>query len=241
MRESRTYGSVRAKPNGGATRPCRSGPPRYVVQPGDRRIFFLTREGEALRSAADVMDYTIFVATGSHPDLKTSGKSFGDLLSEILLSPGKGYNSAALQHSLPNYCSIADYFGSREKNVSYLKQIMNSAGRELRTATCFYLAENYAGQYGCLVGLRNDAELSAEIRSEAEQRWVSCRHRGELLKPALRRFPLQAFSFLFSDSLYAVRRELQLLLDDPDPEVRALSCRAIRLNYPEPEPRCRAR
>ena len=217
-----------------------SGPPRYRVAVGERRIFFLTRDGGQLRSMGDVLDYTLLVTTGPHPELRLADKQpLGDLISEVLLSPNPGYDSVALQHALRQYCSVSDHFNSRCKTVFLLRKLMDFGDPDLRVAACLYLAENYAGQYSCLLELRSNPGLSPEIRARVDQDWTARRRGNAALKSALKHFPLQAFASIpFPDSMYAIRDELRLLLDDPDPEIRAISCRVLKQHYPEPESRC---
>jgi hypothetical protein len=215
-----------------------SGPPRYRVTPGERRIFFLTQEDGQLRSAGDILDYTLLVTTGRHPRQKPD-EPLGDRIAEILLSPNPGYDSNALKHVLREYCPISDHLSSRENTVFLLKKLVSSGDQELHVAGCLYLAENYSGQYGCLVELLSLPGLSAEARARIDKDWNAALQSDAALKDVLRHYPLQAFSSIpFPDSLYAVRGELRLLLDDPDREIQALSCRALHQFYSEQEPRC---
>jgi len=220
--------------------PGYGGPPLYRVSIGDRRVFFLVREMGELRSAADVFDYTLFVASGSHKDLPFGKDTpLGDVIAEVLLSLGDGYDSADMRSILPLSCRVLDQLSSRRHTVALLRKLLEARDRDLAVATCLYLSENYNGQYGCLSDLLSSQGLDAPLRAQAEKILNAARDRSADLKLRLRQFPLYAFSSSpFPDSLETIRQELTFLLDDRDPEMRSIACGELTRTYPYPEPRC---
>ena len=216
------------------------GPPRFHVSPGERRVFFLTRELGHLRSVGDVVDYTLFVASGSHAQFKQMPESsIGYSIASVMLSLGERYSSSEMGASLPLTCPVSDHLTSRKNTVDLLKLLMQSPDKDLATSACLYLAANYGGQHRCLAEVLASSATDSIVRSQAERIAKDCWRRTEYLRRSLQRFPLQAFSDIpVPDSLQAIREELELLLDDPDEQIRGLACDALRRSYPEPEAAC---
>ncbi len=96
------------------------GPPRYVPAEGQRRVFFLVREGSSLRSVGDVRDYTLKVSSGFHRSSSLDGLSFGQRLASVLLTPGEGYHSRDFAISLGQ----AEYVSDRVAGSRYTDELL---------------------------------------------------------------------------------------------------------------------
>lgn len=224
------------------------GPPPYRVTPGDRRVFFLTEDRGEYRSAGDVRDYTLPVWSGLHRNIPTvkdvrgaywtlhRSDGVGDRISAVLLELGENYSLEGMVHDLSSMAHISETLSTRKATVGRLQKLLG-LGREppIRVAACLLLSERYPGQYGCLSILANDESLPADARNQVAAMQAKLRDSNARLKLELRKRPLYAFHI---DSIVGVRDELELLLDDPDPELRQLACAVLRQNFRSRHVRC---
>ena len=217
-----------------------SGPPLYQVAPGNRCLFFLTRDGEILRSSGDVLDYTLRLRSGRHSQLIFDHPAdVGDTIAQLLLGLGTDYDSEGMARNLRFMASISDHLATRVRTVNLLERLTDKGGvpSDIVNSACLVLAEGYYGHYACLNQIRDSPSFSVEVRKNAAD--LLAKHTAEMtiLKQWLATYPLQAFSKApFPDSLARTRQELELLLTCPDTVVRHLACSALRRNYPDPEP-----
>jgi hypothetical protein len=216
-----------------------SGPPRYEVGAGNRRIFFLTRDLGVLRSSGDVLDYTLHVASGSHRGLGLSS-DLGESISEILLGLGNEFDPDAMARSILRSAPSADRFSSRLNTVALLERLVSDRrAPRIGAEACFELAEFYYGHYGCLLRVQIDVTLPGEERQRATEMLTAQTQTNASLERMLQEYPLMAFSKApFPDSLYDICQELRMLTSDPEPTIRSLACAALRKNYPEPQREC---
>jgi hypothetical protein len=76
--------------------------------------------------------------------------------------------------------------------------------------------------------LERDASLAPALREQVLEMKSRRRHWDAILKDELRTQPMLAFSI---DSVAAIHDELELLLADPDPELRQLGCAVLRRDF----------
>jgi hypothetical protein len=206
----------------------------YEANPGSRYLFFLMRDGDALRSIGDVGEYSVRVFTGAHAEPSAGGEVTGTRVSRILLNPGDGADLDSLAKALSKYSNLADTWGSRPFSVQLLRELI-SRGEPVRAAACGVLVESYKGQYDCLEALAKDQNESLENRQEAlrklQEKGFERRSLLEALKdPAQLPVP---------DSLRKMREEYETLLFSSDPLLHDRACGALNRYFPrEAEPGC---
>ncbi len=224
------------------------GPSPYRVEPGDRSVFFLTPDSGQLRSVADVRGgYSLRVWSGMHKDFKRSespgeavtidGRAVGNDISAILLELGDGPDEGAMADALGTAAFVSDELASRKATVSRLRQLFSRAqDRSLKISACKLLSEQYAGQSGCLYELQNDLSFPSSERERVREILSKRKTWDARLKQELRTQPMYAFHI---DSVVVVRDELELLMADPDPELRRLACDVLRQNFPRTATACK--
>ncbi|MBL0159306.1 MAG: hypothetical protein IPP47_19670 [Bryobacterales bacterium] len=236
-----------------------TGPGRYRVEAGERRIFFLTWDDGVYRSAADVRgDYSLRVWSGLHrnfvrsepPDeenfFHSDSAGVGNDIATILLQLGEDYSREAMIGWLEMQQYVASVVSGRVRTAGLLRQLAaNSAELELSAAACLILAGQFPGQDACLAKYAEDQLLPAELRRKVREmvagrderklnviRWAK-RH------PVFGGFIAGSKMTPFPDSVAGLQAELTLMLDDSDREMRLLACEGLR-QLAEPEPRCQA-
>ena len=218
------------------------GPGLYRVAAGERAIFFLTVDDGQFRSAGDVRGgYSFGVGTGLHRGFRRSeppggtisgaldGRAVGDDISAILLELGEHPDSQALASTLGRAAYYSDELALRKATVRRLLKLVDNQDRSLSMRACLLLAEQYAGQSGCLTRFAQNPALSPSERKDIVEMQSRRKLADQRLKDVLRKQPMAAFGF---DSIVAVRDELELLTSDADPELRQLSCEVLRRNLP---------
>jgi hypothetical protein len=209
----------------------------FDARRGRRYILFLSRERGVLRSIGDVGSYTVPVLSGAHPSyVPTPDDPFSTglrrAIADILLTPGQGFEPSEFSQDIAYARLIADQLGSRPYTVQLLSNLLTQMG-PIRVAACFELAHSYYGHYGCLAELKEDSTLAPEIRRHAaEVLEEQIRSDGVLKRTLLDPATLDFGKMLRPDSRRANMEELQLILADPDPEVRKLACTALKRYFP---------
>jgi hypothetical protein len=218
------------------------GPGLYRVVAGERSIFFLTVDDGHFRSVGDLRGgYSFRVSTGLHRGFRRSeppgdaisggldGREVGDDISAILLELGDHPDSQALASTLGQAAYYSDELALRKATVRRLLKLVGDQDRSLSLRACLLLAEQYAGQSGCLSRFAQDPTLSPSERKDIVEMQSRRKLADQRLKGVLRKQPMAVFGF---DSVVAVRDELELLSGDPDPELRQLSCDVLRRDFP---------
>jgi len=218
-----------------------SGPPRYHLTPGERRIVFLANQSGRLRAVRDVLDYTIQVFSGEHEESSVQGRDIGESIANVLLTVGRNATSGAMARTMSEVSSVADQVTSRSHNVELLNALFSEkTDTHLSASACFELTARYYGQYGCLAEILTDMKFAPDLRKKAGGLLVKARRDTIALKRSLSTYPLLAFTKApRATDIGAVREELQMLLSDPDTSIRKAACAVLRLNYPESEIRCK--
>jgi hypothetical protein len=100
------------------------GVPRYIPEVGQRRIYFLTRDGNTYRSIGDVTNYNLPVRSGIHSSEPCRGTP-GCCIAEVLLVPGKDVDIGAFATYLDQDAYAASTLCSPQKARELLEQLMN--------------------------------------------------------------------------------------------------------------------
>jgi hypothetical protein len=210
--------------------------PRYRLmfeaEPGRRYIFFLCREGAALRSVGDVGEYSLKIFSGAHRNYRPPAKDAATAVQDILLKRGEGSDPAALVYGLQFSVVAANRWGSRLHAIQLLRELL-AEPEPVRSAACDQLVFWYSGQYSCLYRIRDDPAEPEAARDHAraalaKQGPKDARLIEMLRDPAGLDFPVIGRA----DSRRAVLEELESLLDSPNALVREEACVALARYYP---------
>lgn len=220
----------------------------FEAVPGSRYLFFLIRDRGVLRSIGDVGNYSIRVATGTHPAIQGRDPSeegpdienirLGRQMTEVLLTPGPGTDFEAMAGRLSTQACFAQGWISRLLVARILRKL-TSQPEPVGSAACAALTHDYYGQEDCLKALAEDVTRPAEIRETA----------SKLLKKQLADRPRlleslddPAESFYLAAAgaaLVQYREELQTMLLGTDAALHARICEILKRSYPNhAEPKC---
>ncbi|MEO8132001.1 MAG: hypothetical protein ABI822_33205 [Bryobacteraceae bacterium] len=209
----------------------------FEAKPGRRYIFFLSQEGQVLRSIGDVGDFTIPVFSGAHPgaaDLNGNPDpaQLAGRIADILLVSGTGFDAREFARNIVYARLAADRVGSREYTAHLLRDLLSQT-EPLRSAACYELVHSFYGQYQCLTNLSNDVSLDSGARERASRALEDEKRKELRLKEQLREPATLGFGkMLRPDSRIANLEELKIMLSAPDPEIHRLVCRAIQRYFP---------
>jgi hypothetical protein len=230
-----------------------SGPALLRIEPGQRRIFFLTIDSGQYRSVADLRnDYSIRVWSGFHMNCckpivpsdyftrRSPREQIGDSISDILLQLGENYDREGLIQWLDIQAYTASRLADRQRSAALLNELAADEHEPgIAAKACLVLSEQYYGQYGCLIRLEANAAVPSNLHLALAKMKIARVDWNARLKQRLRSYPMFAFEMSpFSDSIKGVRQELLMLVDDPDPELKTLACAILRQNYPKPPETC---
>jgi hypothetical protein len=168
-------------------------------------------------------------------------EQIGDSISQILLEVGDGYSRDGMIQWLDMQAYTVSRLSDRLKTAARLQQLVaNEHELGIAAKACLILSQQYYGQYGCLARFDVNPAVPPKLREEVSKVKTARVGWNARLKRRLERYPMLAFDLTpFPDSIAGVRQELQMLLDDPDAELRKLACAALRQNYPAPNDPCR--
>ncbi len=226
--------------------------PRYKhlfeAKPGSRYLFFLIRDRDVLRSVGDVGNYSIRVATGTHPGEQgvdpldegpdTQNLRLGRQMTEILLTPGQGAEPAVMAARLSTQACFAEDWSSRLL-VAQILRALTSQLEPVRSAACDVLTQHYYGQEDCLKSLAEDEKEPEVLRKAAsgllKEQLADRTQLIESLQNPAESFYLQGAG----DSPHRIREELQTMLLGTDTALHEQVCAALRLYFPhDEEPKC---
>lgn len=210
----------------------------FKAELGSRYLFFLTRDGDVLRSIGDVGDYSLRIATGRHTERPTGPEEIGKRMAEILLNPADGADLDLMANTLLGSSEAADYWGSRPFTVQLLRQLL-PLGEPIRSEACGVLVARYFGQYDCLRAIAGDTNEMAQHRQEASKELNEKSAERERLAEDLKDPAALAFMDFAGDSRHRLREEVQTLLFSEDSTQRQEACIALKRYFPsDPQPRC---
>jgi hypothetical protein len=234
--------TISAKNQGGWT-----GPAPLTIRAAERRMFFLTKDAGVYRSIGDGRnDYVLYVWSGRHEDVRRDESMaalysvpfrrdtvVGNAIAEILLNLGEGYDGSGMTSSLSWDTHLSSVLTTRKKTAARLHVLAANDGEpRVGAKACLILAEQFYGQYACLEKFMSNAALGMDVRKEMSEVQVKRLQWNRRLKEDLRKRPLAELHLGdFSDSLIGLREELELMLDDPDKELRQLACSHLTRNY----------
>jgi hypothetical protein len=99
------------------------GVPRYLPEIGQRRIYFLRRQGGIYRSIGDVLDYTLQVRSGLHRNTLCREKQPGCCIAELLLVPGEDLDVPSFVAGLITAKAEASFLCSDTQTRSLLREL----------------------------------------------------------------------------------------------------------------------
>jgi hypothetical protein len=216
--------------------------PRYKqlfeAVPGARYLFFLTRDRDVWRSIGDVGDYSIRLATGTHPQSMGENRDLGRRLTEILLIPQPDADLNLMAGRLHEYRIVAESWSFR-LFVAQLLRRLTSLPEPIRSEACGELTQYYHGQEDCLKALAEDTTETPEIRKLAADQWKrQLAERPQLLESLRDPAGLRYLTFV-GDSMRSFREELQTMLLGTDTALHERVCTALRRYFPhDPDPKC---
>lgn len=227
-----------------------SGPKLYQVIPGERRMFFLTRDRGSFRSVGDVRgDYTWMVWSGRHtkrypndaagafPEQVDTEKE-GAAIAEILLEPGLESDPDAMAGELPRSTSFLNEITSPATIVGHLRKLIHSTvPLKLRLAACQELNDSFQVETTCLTELAQLAGLDGAIRAQIAEKSARQIRWRKALKQSLQTAPMDLVPYM---SAKPVREWFNLLTADPDPEIRRLACGALVREFAVTPPPCQS-
>jgi hypothetical protein len=117
------------------------GPPEYVPVAGVRRMFFLTREGDIIRSIGDIRDYTLRIPSGYHDRRSLEDLSFGQRVAAVLLTPGEGYDSHSFVVRMGEAQYVSDQVASSAYTDMLLRRLQSGRDQELSREATELLAD----------------------------------------------------------------------------------------------------
>lgn len=119
--------------------------PKFWLQPGQRRIFFATKQRNNYRSIGDYLDYTEWVHSGK-PAVTTIPQDIdaGHLIARILLTPGIGLNETEFAGSLVDAKMAAEAFSTAGITANLLTKLVSHPTERVRTEACRILVTHYA-------------------------------------------------------------------------------------------------
>ena len=172
--------------------------------------------------------------------LHTGDTEIGNSIADVLLELGDGYKAAGVINTLNSVAYLSSTLSTRKKTAARLQRLVaNEREPGIGAEACLLLAEQYYGQYACLGKFLGNTSLTMDTHKQLAEMHSKRLLWNKRLKHDLQASPLHAFSMAtFPDSIFAVREELELLLDDPDAELRQLACSTLKQNYPDSEARC---
>lgn len=101
------------------------GVPRYIPTVGQRRIYFLKRDNGRYRSVGDVLDYTVRVSSGKHPEDFCSNETPGCCIAELLLIPQEGIDPGWFVVDMVSAQYIAEVLCSHRKSQELLRNLVH--------------------------------------------------------------------------------------------------------------------
>ena len=211
----------------------------FKADPGERYLFFLTRDGDVLRSIGDVGEFSIPINSGRHVESRIEPGDISQLIAKILLAPGDGADLDRMAQTLPAASQAVESWGSRLIAAQLLRRLL-VMGEPLRSMACGVLVERFRGQIDCLEAIADDPDEPASIRSEAAKESREKSALREQFLEGLKDPAERSFADFAGDSRHRMREELEMfLLNEKDRVQHERVCTALKRYFPwEAEPKC---
>ena len=145
------------------------GPSFNVIEPRERAIFFLVRDGSVLRATNDVYLSHATVRAGRHPGLPRSATPLKQTIAEALLIPGPGTETERYRGFLHSAKALSLGLVGRGETVALLESLLKNRNAQFRGGACIALAEFPIGERQCLPALIGDSEALPQDRVRAEE------------------------------------------------------------------------
>jgi hypothetical protein len=188
--------------------------PYYLLNPGERYIISLRREGAILRSWADGSQLKIWLHSGSHSQNELPlERGVRRTIAYIIMTPGADCDPSAFASDLlaPTYVW---------EDPAYMNQLLHKLethpNRKIRELACIESAMNFGYRPKCLEQARNSPD--SYIRERAETYLKEDSHLGKLLKSN----PAGLFSRNWTDYMSGM---YEIYTEDIRPDIRKDACR----------------
>lgn len=99
---------------------------RYIPAVGQRRVYFLRKDGEVLRLIGDVADYTLGVSGGPPQHDICKSLTPGCCLSQLLMTPGVTPDPDTFAHDLGTSVAVTEILCSTPLAESLLSKLVYS-------------------------------------------------------------------------------------------------------------------
>ena len=129
---------------------------------GNRRVFFLTREEDGMRTMLDVGGSTIGLSTGKPGlDIATlADTSIEEKIAKLLLTPTPEANDESFAKAIHDAVSDAIALVGDTKTSFLLRALLNHRSSIVRATACLELADYFEGQYSCIEVVLRDPSFS---------------------------------------------------------------------------------
>lgn len=124
--------------------------PKFWLQAGERRMFFVEQHQGVFRAVGDYLNYTEQVYSGKHlQQVLEADEKMGEIIARILLQPGQGMNEDVFSSNLFGASQIADQFATPAYSRELLEQLTKHRNEKLRSKACYILAKFYGDPNLC--------------------------------------------------------------------------------------------
>lgn len=213
--------------------PLKGGSSPDFVNPGMRSVFFLDRDGTALRSTIDVVQSRLGLPPGNAQDrVLKSDMTVEEKIAHSLL-PLTGANPEALARSLPNSVYYAVELIGKTGTTRLLRDVISRSVGVLGISACLELSARFPGQEYCLRDLLRQPSTDVEMKRRAERQLTTSLRRDAAIKKALQSDPENWLnSHARSQRRADVLDEISLLAMHGDPKIRQLACGLMAQKFP---------
>jgi hypothetical protein len=218
------YSSSNTATLGGGVRTCE-------FRVNERRLVFLMRESETLRTVSDVTDCGSRVYSGSHKHGQLPWQ-FEKALATVMLVPEAGIDVEKFVSHLQDSLEEVQRLTSRAVTAKFLIDLTRSSDSRISAAACLRLAENFQSTTGCLDDLESSVNTSEEIRARARELSKRIKMFWSSIQKPLITGSLTAFPRMSPVGQHALLDEIKVYSLSPDPVVHAAACALIKREFP---------
>jgi hypothetical protein len=144
------------------------GPAPNIIQPQQRSLFFLKKEGQILRATNDAYLSHTAIVTGSRPVQTVSeNQAIRRELARILLLPGEHVDPSQYVKSLYREREYAFHLVGETETAELLRALLQNANGSIRGRACILLNTPPLNQKSCLGRIRDDVAVPVEDRTRA--------------------------------------------------------------------------
>lgn len=129
---------------------------------GNRRVFFLTREEDGMRTMLDVGGSTIGLSTGKPVSdiANLADTTIEEKIAKLLLTPTPEADDESFAKAIHDAVSDAITLVGDTKTSFLLRALLNHRSSIVRATACLELADYFEGQYSCIEVVLRDPSFS---------------------------------------------------------------------------------